>query len=227
MELTNCRKNISKWHDFYLPKYVVNDFYIVLLICELFVIACKEKQKTNFEEPPVITHETDSTNLIDSDIMIVILPDTNIYKPGQDINTGSINPDSIVTFGKSLVGTPYLYASSDPSKGFDCSGFITYVFNHFNIPVPRSSVDFTNVGIEIPKEHAAPGDLILFTGTDSTVRIVGHMGIVESNEHNNLLFLHSTSGKAYGVTISPLKGYYEARFVKIIRIFPETYFTIP
>ena len=206
---------------------MVYSFHIVLLICGLFVIACKEKRKKNFEEPAVITHETDSTNLIDSDIMIVTHPDPSIYKPGQDINTGSIKPDSIVTFGKSLVGIPYLYASSDPSKGFDCSGFITYVFNHFNIAVPRSSVDFTNIGIEILKEHAAPGDLILFTGTDSTVRIVGHMGIVESNEHSNLLFLHSTSGKAYGVTISPLKGYYEARFVKVIRVFPKTYFTIP
>ena len=114
------------------------------------------------------------------------------------------------------MGTPYLYASSDPAKGFDCSGFITYVFNHFGIAVPRSSVDFTDVGLEVPREFAAPGDLILFTGTDSTIRIVGHMGIVESNEHGNLLFLHSTSGKAYSVTISPLKGYYESRFVKVI-----------
>jgi cell wall-associated NlpC family hydrolase len=80
------------------------------------------------------------------------------------------------------------------------------------------------VGPEIPKEIASPGDLILFTGTDSTVRIVGHMGIVESNEKGNLLFLHSTSGKVYGVVISPLKGHYEARFVKVIRVFPQTYF---
>ena len=51
------------------------------------------------------------------------------------------------------------------------------------------------------------------------------MGIVESNEKSNLLFLHSTSGKAYGVVIAPLKGYYEARFVKVIRVFPQIYFT--
>jgi cell wall-associated NlpC family hydrolase len=83
------------------------------------------------------------------------------------------------------------------------------------------------VGVEIPKEFAGTGDLILFTGTDSTIRIVGHMGIVESNERGNLLFLHSTSGKAYGVVISPLNGYYETRFVKVIRVFSQTYFTTP
>ena len=179
-----------------------------------------------FDEP-VITNETNSSNIFDSNINITSLPDPPNYKQGQEINTGSIFPDSLVAFGKSLVGTPYLYASSDPAKGFDCSGFVTYIFNHFDIAVPRSSLDFTDVGLEIPKEFASPGDLILFTGTDSTIRIVGHMGIVESNERGNLLFLHSTSGKAHGVVISPLKGYYETRFVKVIRIFTQNNFVEP
>ena len=189
--------------------------------------SCKEKKDMTFDEPPLITNEIDSSDIIDSSITIVVLPDSITYKEEQEIKTGSAIPDSLVAFGKSLVGTPYLYASSDPANGFDCSGFITYVFNHFGIAVPRSSVDFTDMGIEIPTNFASPGDLILFTGIDSTTNIVGHMGIVESNERGNLLFLHSTSGKAYGVVISPLKGYYEARFVKVIRVFPQTYFTMP
>jgi cell wall-associated NlpC family hydrolase len=189
--------------------------------------SCKEKKDVTFDESPLITNEIDSSDIIDSSIPIVVLPDSTTYKEEQEIKTGSAIPDSLVAFGKSLVGTPYLYASSDPANGFDCSGFITYVFNHFGIAVPRSSVDFTDMGIEIPTDFASPGDLILFTGTDSTIRIVGHMGIVESNERGNLLFLHSTSGKAYGVVISPLKGYYEARFVKVIRVFPQPYFTMP
>ena len=202
-------------------------FYIALFFCVLFVTACKEKSKVSFEKPPAMTNEIDPGYIADSNISVVVFADTILNLQGQDIITGNTMPDSVVAFGKSLVGVPYLYASTDPAKGFDCSGFITYVFNHFNIGVPRSSVDFTNVGLEIPREVASPGDLILFTGTDSTSRTVGHMGIVESNEHGNLLFLHSTSGKAYGVTISPLKGYYETRFVKVIRVFPETYFTMP
>ena len=202
-------------------------FYAVLFLLGLFITSCKEKKEVTFDEPVLITNEIDSSNIIDSNITVVALPDSTIYKEKQEIKTGSAIPDSLVAFGKSLVGTPYLYASSDPAKGFDCSGFITYVFNHFGIAVPRSSVDFTDSGTEIPMNFASPGDLILFTGTDSTIRIVGHMGIVESNEKGNLLFLHSTSGKAYGVTISPLKGYYEARFVKVIRVFPQTYFTTP
>ena len=201
-------------------------FYWVLFLSELMLTSCKEKNSMTFEAE-VIQSDIDSNKVPDSGITTIAAPDPAIYKAVREINTGSAIPDSLVAFGKSLVGTPYLYASSDPQNGFDCSGFITHVFSHFGIAVPRSSVDFTNVGIEIPKEFASPGDLILFTGTDSTIRIVGHMGIVESNERGNLLFLHSTSGKAYGVVISPLNGYYETRFVKVIRIFPQTYFAIP
>lgn len=199
--------------------------YIVLFVCTLLTVTCKEKEAVNFGQPSIYTNESDTIDNSDSAITVVAVPDSFSYNKQQQINTGFILPDSIVEFGKSLIGTPYLYGSSDPSKGFDCSGFITYVFNHFNIAVPRSSVDFTNVGEEIPVQVARPGDLILFTGTDSTLRVVGHMGIVESNNADSLFFLHSTSGKAYGVTVSPLKGYYKSRFVKVIRVFPQINFT--
>lgn len=146
--------------------------------------------------------------------------DSVIEKTTDDvINTRDVKPEAVVSFAHTLIGVPYKYASADPAQGFDCSGFITYVFNHFKIAVPRSSVDFTNAGKEVPVRHAKPGDLILFTGTDSTVRVVGHMGIVTGNNNGELEFIHSTSGKVYGVTTSPLRGYYKGRFVKVIRVF--------
>src|ERR1700759_5676300 len=135
----------------------------------------------------------------------------------SQINTGNISPSDLVKYSETLIGTPYLYGSTNPQQGFDCSGFITYVFNHFNIAVPRSSVEFTNAATEIPVEKSKPGDLILFTGTDSTERSVGHMGIIISTDSIQTLFIHSTSGKANGVTITPLNDYYKSRFVKVIR----------
>jgi cell wall-associated NlpC family hydrolase len=135
------------------------------------------------------------------------------------IHAGNVTPEQIVSYAETLIGIPYRYASTDPAKGFDCSGFITHVFNHFQIAVPRSSVDFTNVPHEIPVAQALPGDLILFTGTDSTLHVVGHMGIVVSNLNNQLYFIHSSSGKANGVTITPLNDYYKGRFVKVVRVF--------
>lgn len=140
--------------------------------------------------------------------------------PGSNIDTKNVTPDQVLTFAKTLIGVPYRYGSTDPAQGFDCSGFITYVFNHFGVQVPRSSVEFTNVERSVPIEASRPGDLILFTGTDSTNRTVGHMGIIVSNTGGSVEFIHSTSGKAYGVTISPFSAYYKGRYVKTIRIFP-------
>lgn len=141
--------------------------------------------------------------------------------PGKPIDTKGVKPEQVVAFAQTQMGIPYKYASTDPSVGFDCSGFITYVFNHFGIAVPRSSIDFTNVGKEVPETEARPGDLILFTGTDSTERFVGHMGIVVAPAKDTLKFIHATSGKANSVTVTPLNNYYRGRFVKTIRIFPE------
>ncbi|HEV8269846.1 MAG TPA: C40 family peptidase [Chitinophagaceae bacterium] len=196
-------------------------FYCGLLV-GLFITSCNEHQETSFKEPPSMSDSGDSIADIDSTITPQASP--FIIKTGKEINTGTTEPASIVAFAKSLIGAPYLYASCDPANGFDCSGFITYVFNHFGIAVPRSSVDFTNMGKEISKEVASPGDLILFTGTDTTISRIGHMGIVERVEEGNLFFIHSTSGKAMSVVVSPLKGYYEKRFVKMIRVFPDVYF---
>jgi cell wall-associated NlpC family hydrolase len=128
-----------------------------------------------------------------------------------------IDRKAFVSFAKTLLGTPYKYGSAVPEKGFDCSGFISYVFSHFNVKAPRSSVDFTNEGKEIEIKDARPGDIILFTGSDNSTGIVGHMGIITSNS-NTPQFIHSASGKNVGVILSNLTGYYKTHFVKVIRI---------
>jgi cell wall-associated NlpC family hydrolase len=141
-----------------------------------------------------------------------------------ELNNKEIHPDSIVAFARTLIGIPYRYGSINPAIGFDCSGFITYVFNHFNISVPRSSINFTHYGKEVAVEKSKPGDLILFTGTNIKIRKVGHMGIVESVKNDTLYFIHSSSGKANGVVISPLGKYYKSRFIKVIRVFDDDLF---
>lgn len=66
---------------------------------------------------------------------------TSDGKPIEHIITGKTTPAELIAYANSLTGIPYKYGSTNPSQGFDCSGFITYVFNHFNIIVPRRSVD--------------------------------------------------------------------------------------
>lgn len=106
----------------------------------------------------------------------------------------------------------------DPKLGFDCSGFVNYVFDHFHVKVPRSSVQFTHEGDDIALTKARPGDLVLFTGTAKNAKVVGHIGIVTASEKGHVNFIHSSSGAAFSVVVSPLDTYYMSRFVKVIRI---------
>jgi len=150
-------------------------------------------------------------------------PDSLVYDDpnASYINTGITTPAEIVAFAQTLKGIPYKYASCTKESGFDCSGFVYYVFDNFHISVPRSSSAFTNLGKTVLKEKAKPGDLILFTGTNPAVRSVGHIGIVLSNENDSLVFIHSSSGEANSVTVTPLNDYYQGRFLKVIRVFRQ------
>jgi lipoprotein Spr len=139
-----------------------------------------------------------------------------------DIQTGKTTPAELVGFACSLAGKPYRYGSSDPAQGFDCSGFVTYVFNHFDIRVPRITPDFMPVHRQILLKDAKLGDLVLFTGTDSSQRVAGHMGIISSLPGEPLRFMHASSGKRPGVVETDFHTpYFETRYLKTIRIFPQ------
>ena len=136
-----------------------------------------------------------------------------LRKPQQ-----TTTPDELMAFAETQIGVPYVYASCDPKKGFDCSGFVTYVFSHFNIPVPRSSNGFTHLGKTIPFSQAKRGDVILFTGTGKRANGVGHIGLVTYHGDSILNFIHATSGKEMAVTVTTYGAYYKKRFVRICRI---------
>ena len=145
---------------------------------------------------------------------------TKKSKETKNSNSSSSEVDDIIWFAKKQLGTPYKYASADPKNGgLDCSGFLFYVFTHFNIKVPRSSKDYMNYGKTIDVDDAKKGDVVVFTGTNASQRIGGHVGLVLENNGGNLKFIHGSSGKASGVTISNLsEGYYSKRFLKVVRV---------
>lgn len=211
--------------------FVLGIVFSLLMSCDYLGLILENESS---KEGDSVLKEVLDSSLIDSVIsdssLVIAIDSSDLYStkvdtltPSISVDTKNVHPLDLINYAKTLYGIPYKYASTDPKTGFDCSGFITYVFNHFNIAVPRSSVEFTNVGKEISLKNAVPGDLILFTGTedDSTyiTRTVGHMGIITNNS-DSLRFIHSSSGKANGVTITPLNAYYQKRFVKVIRIFP-------
>ena len=87
----------------------------------------------------------------------------------ENASTQKVSRDSLTHYAKQFIGIPYKYGGSSMS-GFDCSGFVHYVFSHFKINVPRSSRDYKQEGNKVEKTEANPGDVILFTGTNSSIR---------------------------------------------------------
>jgi cell wall-associated NlpC family hydrolase len=128
-----------------------------------------------------------------------------------------IDRDELVAYAKTYIGTPYKYGSTIPKNGLDCSGFIMVVFAHFDVKTPRVSRDYTNEGSTINLSDAKAGDIILFTGSDNSSGIVGHIGIV-TQTGSPLTFISSTSGKNIGVVEAKLSGYWKTHFVKVIRL---------
>ncbi|MCH2233988.1 MAG: C40 family peptidase [Crocinitomicaceae bacterium] len=127
--------------------------------------------------------------------------------------------DSIVDYSQTFIGTSYVWGGSSP-EGFDCSGFVHYVFKKFGIKVSRASSGYEDKGEEVALESCVPADLILFTGTDHTRRKVGHLGIVIQNNEGIVDFIHSSSSKKhFGVCITRYnESGYTKRFLRVINV---------
>ncbi|MBV4418978.1 C40 family peptidase [Clostridium tyrobutyricum] len=77
-------------------------------------------------------------------------------------NTQStVSSNSIVAYASNFLGTPYVWGGTTPA-GFDCSGFVQYVYAHFGISLPRVSQDQQNVGTPVSRSDLQPGDLVFF-----------------------------------------------------------------
>jgi cell wall-associated NlpC family hydrolase len=69
----------------------------------------------------------------------------------------------------SYLGTPYVWGGASPG-GFDCSGLVMYAYAQVGVSLPHSSYALWNVGVSVPRDQLAPGDLVFFSG-------LGHMGM--------------------------------------------------
>jgi peptidoglycan DL-endopeptidase LytE len=102
-----------------------------------------------------------------------------------------------------LIGTPYVWGGETPEEGFDCSGFLVYVFNKQGVSLPRTVAMIWNAGT--PVDKPAVGDVVFF---ETYQPGASHAGIYIGNNQ----FIHS--GSTNGVSISRLDNpYWSQRYL--------------
>ena len=123
--------------------------------------------------------------------------------------------DAIISYAKTFLGVPYRWGGTTPS-GFDCSGFINYIFGNFGFSLVRTSYGLAELGETVSLADLQPGDLMFFKGSNSKSTTVGHVAMVIEVLPDDVKFIHAANG---GVRIDNLKTkYYVQRYIKAKRL---------
>lgn len=135
------------------------------------------------------------------------------YKPlahASRATADSRKGQQLAAFAKQFLGVPYVWAGRS-AGGFDCSGYVWYLYNHFGIQLPRMADGQFEVGAAVARRDLVPGDLVFFSTYEPGP---SHVGIYIGGGR----FIHASSG-AGEVTITPLnKQYYLERYLGARRL---------
>lgn len=119
------------------------------------------------------------------------------YTPRKHYSGSQVSArNKLAFYAMSLTGTPYRYGGESPRTGFDCSGFVQYVYRHsLGIHLPRTVRGQSNTGRSISLSQLRPGDLVFYhTGRHT----YSHVGIYLGGNR----FVHApSSGKRVKVTM--------------------------
>ena len=111
-----------------------------------------------------------------------------------------------------LQGTPYLAGGDDPDTGFDCSGFVRYVFGVHHVWLPRTVAEQYRSGVKVNPKRPRAGDLVFFS---TTAPGPTHVGIALGDGE----FVHAP-GRSSVVRIDRLDtAYWQQRFIAAKRLF--------
>ena len=128
----------------------------------------------------------------------------SVSTPGATIAAPSTH-GGVVSIAMRYLGVPYRWGGASPS-GFDCSGFVMYVYAQVGVSLPHSSYAQYGVGIPVSRDQLQPGDLVFFNG-------LGHEGIYIGGGQ----FIHAPhTGDV--VKISSMTGWYAATYVGARRL---------
>ncbi len=187
---------------------------LVPIALSLVLVACANHQPQQaLATPPAVLSSTDIVEIDEqaaeqaNEAALGDFTEEKSYKLPQ-------LADNILSHGLLLVGTRYRYGGSTVKSGFDCSGFIGYLFKkELGMKLPRSSRDMINIDAPlVERDELEPGDLLFFS-TNGRNR-VSHAGIYMGNNQ----FIHSSSSRSGGVRVDSLEDrYWKRTFIEAKR----------
>jgi cell wall-associated NlpC family hydrolase len=138
-------------------------------------------------------------------------PPPEASAPGEPAGSAAEVGYGLAGTALSYRGVPYRNGGTDPAAGFDCSGFVWYVFARHGIDVPRTVAAQYRTGVKVKAADVQAGDLVFFNTTGASP---SHVGISIGGEQ----FVHAPSSTGE-VRVERLgASYWAGRFVGIRRI---------
>lgn len=137
--------------------------------------------------------------------------DDGFSKLKNSQNEISDKTNVIIDFGKTLLGKPYKYITSE-GKVLDCSGFVSYIFGHSGIELPKSSASIASLSDKISLSEIKKGDLMFFKSRNTESKHVGHISIVTSVDGDVIEMMHSCS-RGILIELYQRNNYYTSRFL--------------
>ena len=129
-----------------------------------------------------------------------------IIDAAEAASSGSAS--EVVDLAMQYLGYPYCYGGSSPS-GFDCSGFVRYVYSQFGCSLNRTASAQMSNGTSVSMSELQPGDLVFFLKSGSGASRASHVGIYIGGGQ----FIHASTSST-GVIISDMdSAYYTTGFV--------------
>lgn len=148
-------------------------------------------------------------------LIFLLLVFSQSFAQNSTVERNASNADQVIDFAKKFLGVPYVYGGASPA-GFDCSGFIQYVFREFGYSLARTAGDQSLFGFDVTLSEVQPGDLLYFKGRNVNSSAIGHVAMVTAVKEGRIEFIHA-AGKSVRMDVLNNSSYYVPRFIKARR----------